>query len=103
MPVKTSPRGHEYKVGDKKFEWTTEDGEVLTLPMRLKLKVIRSLSGEELDPSTMFVILESIAPGQGSVLDEMDVNEFVDCFSTWQAEYQALTGASLGESGSSSA
>jgi hypothetical protein len=88
-----------YHIDGKTFTWTTEDGNTISIPMRIKLKVIRKLAKEELDnAATMFAILEQIIPGEADALDEMDVNDFAAMFSAWQEEYQALAGASLGES-----
>lgn len=97
MPSKTTDAGKSYEVDGKTFTWHTEDGGDVTLPMRIKLKVIRAMGDRDLDTNAMFDILEAIAPGQGDVLDEMDLNEFTRMFTAWQAEYQQLSGASLGE------
>ena len=97
MPAKTTDDGRKYEVDGKTFTWTTDEGATVAIPMRLKLKVIRSLAGREQDVAVMFEILEQIAPGQAEVMDEMDVNDFQLMFTTWQKEYNALTGASLGE------
>ena len=103
MPTKTTKAGDNYKIDGKKFIWTTEDGDEVTIPLRIKLKVLRSLAGEDAgNVATMFKLLEQIIPDQGDVLDEMDVNDFVRCFTTWQQEYNTLNGASLGESSGSS-
>ncbi len=92
-----------YTVQDKTFTWTTDEGATLVIPLRLKLKTLRSLSGQDIgDVDTMFAILDSIVPGQGDVLDEMDVNDFTEMFTLWQAEYQKQAGATLGESERSS-
>lgn len=103
MPSKTAKTGEPYKIDGKKFVWTTEDGDEVTIPLRIKLKVLRGMA--DMDPdnvATMFAIIEQVAPNQADVIDEMDVNDFVRCFTTWQREYTALNGASLGESGGSS-
>lgn len=108
MPSKKTEAGVEYEVDGKKFTWHPEDddgnrdGKSLTIPLRVKLKLIRSMSDRDLDSSAMFDILSALAPNQQDVMDEMDVNDFQECFSAWQREYSALTGASLGESSSSS-
>lgn len=107
MPSKKTESGVEYEVDGKRFVWHPEDdngernGEVV-IPLRVKLKLIRSMADRDLDSSAMFDILSALAPNQQDVLDEMDVNDFQECFTTWQSEYNALTGASLGESSSSS-
>lgn len=98
MPTKKADGGQSYKVTGKQLEWTTEDGDTVTLPMRIKLKVIRQMAGRDLDAAAMFDMLETLVPDQGAVLDEMDVNDFQAMFTTWQTEYNALTGATPGES-----
>jgi hypothetical protein len=98
MPEKKTAAGHKYKVSGKTFTWSTEDGAEVVIPMRVKLGVIRKIAGRELDPAAMFDILAAIAPGQEEVLDEMDiVTDFQPMFETWQNEYNALAGATLGE------
>lgn len=105
MPAKTSKTtAAPYRIDGKVFIWQPLDdndergkiGEV-KIPLRVKIKVIRSLVGRELDVDAMFEILDKLAPGQGDVLDEMDANDFQVMFTTWQSEYQSLSGASLGE------
>lgn len=98
MPKKTTEDGHEYSIDGRTFTWTTEDGQKVTIPMRVKLKVLRGLSGRAMDAETMFDMLEQIIPDQAAVLDEMDIiTDFQPMFETWQTEYNSLTGASLGE------
>lgn len=97
MPAKTTANGTQYKITGKQFTWTTDEGATVTIPMRLKLGVIRKLAGRELDAEVMFEIVDTIAPGQGDVLDEQDVNDFTAMFTTWQKEYNALQGATPGE------
>lgn len=103
MPTKTTASGREYEVDGKAFRWTTDDGDVVSIPLRIKLKLLRSMAGDELDAASMFKMLDALIPEQAEQLDEMDVNDFQAMFTTWQAEYQALSGASLGEAGGSSA
>lgn len=100
MPTKvtnitTPPK--RFTVSGKTFTWTTDDGDTITIPLRIKLKVIRQIAGDNMTPDVMFTIIEQIAPGQAEVLDEMDVNDFTSCFAAWQVEYNALTGATPGE------
>lgn len=104
MPTKKTAAGREYQVDGREFIWTSEDGAELRLPLRLKLKTIRALSGRDLDVDAMFAILEHVVPGQADALDEMDLLfDFQPMFLTWKSEYELLSGASLGEpSGSSS-
>lgn len=110
MPTKTSESGREYEIDGKTFVWHPEDDEgntgsltAIRIPMRIKLKVIRALADRDLDDAAaMFDLLEAVIPGQADAIDEMDMNDFVDMFGTWQTEYTALNGASLGESSRSS-
>lgn len=110
MPTKTSKSGRQYEVNDKTFIWHPEDenGETgnledIRIPMRIKLKVVRALADQDSDDAAvMFKLLEAVVPGQADALDEMDMNDFVDMFGTWQTEYTKLNGASLGESSRSS-
>ena len=91
-----------YRIDGKAFIWTTEDGDEVRIPLRIKLKVLRSLAGDDLDINAMLKMIDAIVPDQGDVIDEMDVNDFQAMFSTWQKEYTALSGATLGESAGSS-
>lgn len=102
MPTKTTPdTGQRYHVSGKAFTWTTEDGAQVTLPLRIKLGLLRKLAADQgdgdMDATTMFAMLEALAPGQAAALDEMDVNDFTAMFNAWQREYNTLAGASLGE------
>lgn len=92
-----SEKPEQYTVSGRTFTWTTEDGEAVEIPLRIKLKVIRSVADRELDAAAMFDLLEQIIPGQTDVLDEMDIHDFESMFSAWQREYQARSGATLGE------
>jgi hypothetical protein len=110
MPTKQTASGREYDIDGKKFVWhpldeNDEAGNLpdVTIPLRLKLKVVRSLGGRTLDNDVMFEMLEALIPNQTEVLDEMDVNDFQDMFGAWQEEYNSVTGADLGESSASSA
>lgn len=88
-----------YTVEDKTFIWTTDEGTEVKLPLRLKLKVLRALAHEDLDNvSTMFAMIDAIAPGQQDVLDEQDVKDFTEMFAAWQQVYNDEAGATLGES-----
>lgn len=97
MPEKNTPNGQKYKINGKTFTWTTEDGDTVDIPMRIKLKVVRELSGRDLDAEAMFLVLEKLIPGETDTLDEMDLNDFQDMFGAWQKEYSKLSGATLGE------
>lgn len=110
MPTKTTAAGREYEIDGKMFVWSPEDDEgnvgnltPIRIPMRIKLKLIRAMSDLDIeDAGNMFKLLEAIIPGQADALDEMDMNDFIDMFGTWQTEYTTLNGASLGESSGSS-
>ena len=98
MPEKTTKGGRSYTINGKQMTWTSEEGSEVTIPLRIKLKVIRSMADQDLDNvATMFQLLEQIIPGQAEVLDEMDVNDFTAMFNAWNEEYGALSGAALGE------
>jgi hypothetical protein len=110
MPTKTTPDGRTYEVEGKKFTWhplddNDEPGNLpdITIPLRVKLKVARHLpAGDTLDVDSMFAMLESLIPHQADALDEMEiVSDFTPMFQAWQTEYNALSGASLGEASGS--
>lgn len=92
------PEKGRYAINGKTFTWTTEDEDQITIPLRIKLKLIRGMAGRELDADAMFDILDALIPDQADTLDEMDVNDFQAMFISWQGEYERLSGASLGES-----
>jgi hypothetical protein len=99
MPTKTTKDGQRYRVTAKDFTWTSDEGTEVTIPLRIKLKVIRQLADQDPDNvAVMFAILEQLIPHQGEALDEMDVNDFTAMFSAWQDEYTKLGGATPGES-----
>lgn len=108
MPEKTTAAGRRYEVDGRRFTWFPLDdddneGEPLTLPLRIKLGAVRGMMGENLDASAMLAILGKIAPEDVvERMDEMDLSDFEAMFATWNKEYSALSGASLGESASSS-
>lgn len=91
------PKKNRYTIDGKTFTWTTEDDVEVSLPMRIKLKLIRGLAGKDLDADSMFELLDALAPDSTDVFDEMDLNDFQAMFMAWQKEYEALSGASLGE------
>lgn len=104
MPAKTTKTEQPYSIDGKVFSWLPLDDNdkrgnlpEVKIPMRIKLKVIRRLAGRDLDADAMFDILEALIPDQAEALDEMDLNDFQEMFAAWQAEYQALSGATLGE------
>lgn len=108
MPEKTTSDGRTYRIEGRTFVWFPEGddgqptGAEVRIPLRIKLKVLRALSGREMDNDVMFELLEALIPEQVATLDEMDILDFQACFSTWQSEYNSLSGASLGESSGSS-
>jgi hypothetical protein len=104
MPAKTTKADQPYEIDGKTFTWQPlDDDDVrgnlppVRIPMRVKLKVIRDLAGQDLDAAAMFDIFERLIPDQAEALDEMDLNDFQAMFMAWQKEYEALSGASLGE------
>lgn len=98
MPEKKTKADKPYRIDGKTFTWTTDEGDTIEIPMRIKLKVIRTLADRDVDDvATMFAILEQVIPDQAEVLDEQDINDFTQMFQTWQTEYTKLSGASLGE------
>jgi hypothetical protein len=97
MPEKTATNGQRYSIDGRTFIWTTDEGDHVRIPMRIKLKVIRALADRDMSAAVMFELLENLIPDQADVIDEMDLNDFQSMFVAWQAEYEALSGASLGE------
>ena len=103
MPTKKTDAGREYEVDGKRLTWHPLDddgnanGASVTIPLRIKLKVVRAMGDRDMDTGAMFDMLEALIPDQAETLDEMDINDFQEMFTTWQAEYNSLTGASLGE------
>ena len=93
-----------YEITGKKFTWHPFDdndelGNVpdVALPLRIKMGTVLDMPDGELDTSAMSKVLAEVAPGEMDSIREMDVNDFVEMFTTWQAEYQKLSGATLGE------
>src|SRR4051812_8909364 len=104
MPTKKTEAGRSYKVTGKKFIWSPLDEDDKTgnlpevaIPLRVKVSILRSMSDRDLDTDSMFDLIDAVAPGQAETLGEMDSNDFVNMFNTWQSEYHALNGASPGE------
>lgn len=109
MPTKKTASDRAYEVDAKRFTWhpESEDGEDqladVKIPLRIKLGTILDLTDVDLDASGMATMLERLIPNQMDTLREMDVNDFTEMFTAWQAEYNLLTGATLPEaSGSAS-
>jgi len=109
MVSKTTPEGRTYEIDGRRLTWHPEvwEGEEplpdVVIPLRIKLGLILSVDEDEITPSAMKRMLDMLIPNQSETLAEMDLNDFQDMFTTWQREYAALTGASLGESSGSPA
>lgn len=93
-----------YTVDGKRFVWHGLDDSDertidVTLPLRLKMGLLRQVSalGVDLDAAGMWDVLEAIAPDQSSALDELDLNDFQAMFTEWQRVYADQNGATLGE------
>lgn len=109
MPTKTTKKtGRQYEIDGRRMTWhadvdTDEEPFDISLPLRIKLKVIEAVGGDtEMDAQGMMKMLDLLIPGQSASLREMDINDFQEMFVAWQDEYEQLTGASLGESAGSS-
>ena len=105
MPTKKTKAGREYEINGKRLTWhplddDDEPGNLadVTIPLRIKLGVVYDMNDRELDAAGMADMLDSLIPNQREALREMDLLDFEEMFRTWQTEYQALSGASLGES-----
>jgi hypothetical protein len=108
MVSKTSTQGRTYDIDGRRFTWHPEPFEDETLPdimipLRIKMGMILDLGGREIDNAVIAEMFERIIPTQMDAVREMDVNDCQDMFTTWQTEYNNLTGAGLGESSGSSA
>lgn len=105
MPKKKTDAGREYQVDGRRFTWHPLDDddqtgtlEDVTIPLRLKVKLIYAMADQDMNNiATMRDLLEAIIPNQSEALGEMDLLDFQEMFNTWQMEYNALSGASLGE------
>lgn len=106
MVDKISTQGRSYAIDGRRVVWHPEDDEGtqgnlpdIVIPLRLKMRtVLQFAEHDSLDNVNMAEMLKAILPAahQGSI-EDMDVNDFQDMFSTWQAEYNSVTGGSLGE------
>lgn len=110
MVSKTSKQGRTYDIDGRSLIWHPEDddGEQgnlpdVRVPLRLKMGLVLKFADRDMDNKVMAEMVRAIIPGDGAVVDEMDVNDFQDMFTTWQSEYNSLTGGSLGESSPSPA
>ncbi len=105
MPTKSTKADQSYEIDGKRFTWhPLDDDDVrggaladVVMPLRIKFGTVRPLLGKEMDATAAAEFIDAVAPGQESVIDQMDINDLMDCFQTWQTEYNALTGATLGE------
>lgn len=110
MVTKTTKTGRTYEIDGRRLTWHAavweDEGEApfdITIPLRMRLGVLRPLAQANLeDVGAMFDLLEGVIPDQADKLDQLDVNDFAEMFTTWQDEYTTLNGASLGESVGSS-
>lgn len=106
MVNKTSKQGRTYSIDGRRLVWHPEDDDGnqgtmpdVTIPLRIKMSTVLALADVELDTLGMTAMLKAILPAsQHEFIGDMDVNDFQDMFSTWQDEYNSLTGGSLGES-----
>jgi hypothetical protein len=108
MPAKKKdPR---FDVEGRTFVWHPLDDdddrttlEPVRLPLRLKIRALRSVAAlsTDMDAAGMFSLLGAIVPEQEDALDEMDLNDFMVMFSTWQEVYERQNGATLGEASGS--
>lgn len=96
------PADHRVSVKGKVFTWTTEDGDTLTIPLRVPMKTLLELNDVILDAAGMFKMIEAIAPDQIELVNTMDSNDFTAAFNAWNAAYSGGEDASLGESEGSS-
>jgi hypothetical protein len=109
MPTKTTSDGRPYEIDGKRLTWHPEDDDGqrgnlpdVVLPLRLKMGLVLDLAEREMDNAVMYEMLTRLVPERfHDTMREMDVNDFQDMFTTWQSEYNTLSGASLGESGAS--
>lgn len=111
MVTKTSENGRPYDINGRTFVWHPEDDDGVRgnlpdvqIPLRIKLKLVLAMGEDDLTASNskMIGLVNALIKGESSeVVQEMDVNDFQDMFTTWMSEYNTLTGASLGESSGS--
>lgn len=113
MVTKISKENRPYEIDGRRVIWHPEDDDGnqgtlddIVIPLRLKMNTVLQFADRDMDSVTMSEMLKAILPAvHQDKLGEMDVNDFQDMFTTWQSEYNQLTGGSLGEfspSGSSS-
>lgn len=108
MVSKVSKQGRAYDIDGRSLVWHPEDDDGaqgnlpdVRVPLRIKMGLVLKFADRDMDNSVMAEMVRAIVPNQAEAIDEMDVNDFQDMFTTWQAEYNSLTGGSLGESSGS--
>lgn len=94
--------GQVYEVDGKKFTWHPDADEDepladVVLPLRMKLKLIREFADRPMDADARAELIEKVAPASAETLPEMDLQDFDLMYTTWQQEYENLSGATLGE------
>lgn len=106
MPTKTTKADAPYEIDGKQFAWHPLDDEdrrdtlaPIVIPLRIKVKLVRQISGftDALGADEAMQILDLLIPDQADAVDDMDINDLMEMFNTYMREYQALSGASLGE------
>ena len=80
----------------KVFVWETEDGETVTLPLRVPMGMYIEFMSVLMTEDNMLAALTKLAPAEVERFGQMDRNDFVGMFHAWQKRYAG--GASLGES-----
>lgn len=110
MPEKTTPDGRKYDIDGKAILWHPEDDDGvqgnkpdIRVPLRLKMGLVLKMAEREMDNTVMAEMITAIIPNQSEAIADMDVNDFQDMFTTWQREYNTVSGASLGEPSGSGA
>lgn len=87
-----------FKILDKTFIWTSEDGETVAIPLRVSMAVFMKFDHRALDRGAFFDLMAEIAPEQLDVIKRMDgAHDFDPMVFTWNEVY-----GSPGESGASS-
>lgn len=93
--------GRTFEVDGKQFTWTTddrfEDPFEIVIPLRIKLGYVREMNDRIEDAEAMAELLGKVIPDQADKFDDMDTNDFALMYGAWKAEYENLSGATLGE------
>ena len=94
----------KYTVEGRRFIWHALDDDDqrtidVTIPLRIKYGMMKraGLLKEKIDADTVGAFFEALIPTQQALLDELDLIDLMDMFTTWQAAYEEQNGASLGE------